>query len=425
MAKRFTALFFLAAIIGFMCWSVVSYGAKKAGDFFEEEKAQREEAINWAALYPFSDSEEDRKNAEAASRMKSIYELVKKACEGYTSDHLLGYYNVVEAARTYEELIGWNLARIVDDNGVVKLRDGYFTTFTNRQDVTSSAEAVTEFARYCQEREIEFFYGNLPHKVCKYEDSDVSGKLDFANQNADEFLAQLAENGVRYIDFRKLLHEEGMNHHGAFFRTDHHWKPETGLWAARHILEYLKENCGWDVEPEVLDPERFSYVNYPEWFLGSQGKKVTLSRAKPDDITLIYPKDKTLLNFKVTTKSLDLTGDFSVIYNMKQVTSKDYYVLSPYHAYVYGDQALIRINNALVKNGRRVLLIHDSFSDVVIPFLGLGTQYADAIDLRHFTGSLKRFMAETKPDAVAVMYHSGYAGSATVTPSHTSVYDFR
>lgn len=417
MAKRFTAMFFLAAVIGLMSWSFVSYGAKKAGDFLANDEAPKEDAIDWAALYPFEDSG-DVREYDKAKRKTSLYEFVKEKCEEYTSKKLLGYYGVIEAVRTYEELIGWNIAYYLEYNGAVKLRDGYFTTFTNRRDVTPSAEAVTDFARYCEEKGIEFFYGNLPTKVCKYEDADVSGKLDFANQNADEFLAQLAKNGVRYMDFRKLLHDEGMSHHGAFFRTDHHWKPETGLWAARHILEYLKENLGWDVEPGVLDPEKFEYVVYPDWFLGSQGKKVTLSRAKPEDIALIYPKDKTLLNFRVQTQSLDLTGDFSVFYDMKHIETKDYYNKNPYAAYKYADQPLTRTHNLLNHDGRRILIIHDSFCNCLIPFLALSTEYTDEIDLRHFTGSLKRFFAENKPDLIAVIYHSA-------RPGDIAPYDFR
>ena len=77
-----------------------------------------------------------------------------------------------------------------------------------------------------------------------------------------------------------------MNHHGMFFATDHHWKPETGLWAARHILRFLRDDYGWPVEPENLSPEKFDYAVSHGRFLGALGKKITLSRARPDDFTV-------------------------------------------------------------------------------------------------------------------------------------------
>ena len=143
-----------------------------------------------------------------------------------------------------------------------------------------------------------------------------------------------------------------------------------------------------------------------------------MSRADPEDITLIYPQEKLLLNFRVPTQSLDLTGDFSVIYAMKHIERKDYYHANPYAAYKYADQPLTQTHNLLNHNKKRILIVHDSFTNCVIPFLALGIEYVDEIDLRAFTGSLKRFIADNKPDAMAVMYNSQ-------VPGRTDMFDFR
>ena len=77
---------------------------------------------------------------------------------------------------------------------------------------------------------------------------------------------------------------------------------------------------------------------------------------------------------------LDETGDISLCYDMDKVSEIDYYNKSPYSTYFYGDNALMRIENLLEDDGLRVLLLHDSFSDCVIPFLSLGIEYLDTID---------------------------------------------
>lgn len=41
-----------------------------------------------------------------------------------------------------------------------------------------------------------------PFKVCKYGDSDINNKFDFSNANADDLIAGLSKNGIRYIDLR-------------------------------------------------------------------------------------------------------------------------------------------------------------------------------------------------------------------------------
>ena len=432
--KKITALFFLCTIIIFMFMAAYSYAYKKINDVLNPADINVNNTdtqplndtinIDWKQLYPFDDSlyvafEEKKSIAE------DIFDHIKERCEAYTSKSLAAYMYMVETSKKYKELLGWNIVNMFEYNGVVKLHDGYLTSFTPPRDVTHTAEAVIKFSEYCMNNGINFFYVNYPVKTCIYEDKDISGKLDFVNQNADMLLAMLNKAGVKYYDFRKILHEDGMNHHEAFYKTDHHWKAETGLWAARHILQILRDDYGWHVIAEVLNPDRFDYVNYPEWFLGSEGKKFTLARTQPDDFVMIYPKFKTLLKYEIPSIGLKTSGDFSITYNMDAVAEKDYYGKNPYGAYDHGDQALITIRNCLDSANKKFLVIHCSFSNSVIPFLSLGIQEIYSIDMRHFTGSIRKYIEQIHPDTVAVIYHSGFVGLTWDESKHNGAYDFR
>ena len=278
---------------------------------------------------------------------------------------------------------------------------------------------MRDFKAFCRENGTELLYMNLPLNVCKSDDAGINGVLDYTNVNADRFLAMLREYGVKYYDLRETLHEDGMNHHAAFFRTDHHWKPETGLWAAKHVLQIFRDDYGWDVDPEILAPGNFTYKVYHDWFLGSRGKKVTLSRTTPDDIALIYPKFDTLIHWEVPAAGLDVSGDLSVIYEMRHIDPKDYYRQNPYAAYKYADQPLSRIHNLMNHGGKRALFIHASLSNCVIPFVALGIEYTDELDLRHFTGSVETFIRDSRPDIVVVAYNSEVPGT------DDRLYDFR
>lgn len=422
-----TSIIFLCVIIGFMFSTVCVYATKKANDFInpsDEEITSNEIKIDWEAMYPFESG-----NVKEETKKENIFERmylhVKRKCEEYTSKRLAGYDSIVDTAKMYEEKLQWNITPFYEYNGVVKLRDGHLTTYTNSVDITANAEATIELAEFCRQRGIDFFYANLPVKICIHEDRNISGVLDFVNKNADRFLAMLDASEVRNYDFRKLLHEDGMNHHEAFYVTDHHWKAETGLWAARHILRILHDDYGYDVNPDVLNPDRFDYVIYPEWFLGSHGKKIKLERTHPDDFTMIYPKFKTLMRYEIPGKEIDTSGDFSVTYNMEAVESKDYYNKNPYGAYNYGDKSLIKIDNLMNTNGRRILIVHDSFSNSLVPFMAMGIQYTHSIDVRNFTGSLRSYISKHKPDLLIVAYHSGVTSSSMNLELHNSMYDFR
>ncbi len=403
MRKNIAAIIFLCIIILCMFLSISGLIVKQVSDKLMPPDINSK--INWEELYPF-ESEDAVIPVKNTAEKRSLYSYIRQKLEDYTSEYILGYSFIVGEAKKYEYIIGWNIAPVFSYNGVVKLQDGHLTAFTVSKDLTGNAEAVIDFAGYCRDKGIDFFYLNIPSKICIYEDIDLSGTFDFANQNADRFLNLLGEAGVKYYDFRKTLHDEGIKHHESFYRTDHHWKPKMGLWAAKHILEYLRNDYGLKAEPEILDSNKFEYVDYPEWFLGSYGKKITLAWTAPDEFTMIYPKFKTLLEYEVPDKDVNTSGDFRIIYDMKPVEEKDYYGKNPYGAYDHGDCALKKINNCLIQNGKRLLIIHDSFGNSVVPFLALGINEVEEIDLRHFTGSLKKYIEADKPDIIVVMYAS-------------------
>lgn len=410
-AERFTAGIFLCVAMGFMVLSFCSLADRVIKTAGTHEVAWKK-YIDWEAMYPFEGV--TRTKTEKAA---SAYSYIKDRLKEYTSSKLLGYDKLVETARRYEDVIGWNMESVFSYNAAVRLKDGYMSTYTTSRDIRLDVKAVKDFADFCSERGIDFAYLNFPVKICKSEDKEISGVLDFANQNADRFLAGLKEAGVKCYDFREKLHEDGMKHHEAFFVYDMHWKPQTGLWASRHILKILRNDFGWNINPETLRPENFDYVVYPEAFLGSEGRKLTLARAKPEDFTLIYPKFPTHLKLEIQSIGINSEGDFSITYDRRAIKS------ITYTTYFYGNQALSRLENMSVINGKRLLVIYNSFSDCVIPFISLQIQNVDAINTGLFTGSVKTFMKIFKPDAVIVEYHSSVPGTSANTIGGS--YDFR
>lgn len=371
-----------------------------------------EDKINWAIDYPFPEAKQTTQSDKGSvsrytQKIKRTISNVEDNINAYTSDYLIGYQKIVECEKLYKSILRWNYAPYSEYNAVVEFSDGYLTTPKPKQDMQECAENTVSFVEFCESKGIGFLYVNAPSKVCKETDTSISGVTDYSNQNADEFLSILESKGVNTFDLRVTLHEEGLDHHSLFFRTDHHWRPETGLWAAGEIFSVLNEKYGFSLDLSCVDPDRFSTEVYPEWFLGSQGKKVTLASASPEAFTLLYPKFDTLLHYEVKSRDVDSEGDFSITYDMDCITKKDYYGKDPYAAYLYGVQALEKIENQLVDNGYHVLIIHDSFGNCVVPFMSLGIQNVDSIDLREFDGSVQTFIEKEQPDFVIVLNYSG------------------
>jgi hypothetical protein len=231
------------------------------------------------------------------------------------------------------------------------------------------------------------------------------GALDFSGKNADELLYALSLKQIPFIDLRQNIQEENLDHRSLFYRTDHHWKTEAGPWAAKIIAEYLNTHRGFAIDLSVFDPERYQYDVLNNWHLGILGKKVTLVQAKADDFTFIYPKFDTDFSLKIPDKNIDTRGNFDIFIERAMLDTRNYYLLDAYGSYLYGNRPVISIRNNKLSDGRKVLLIKDSFANVVAPFLIMGMENLDMVDLRIFDGSIKTYIEKNRPDTVIVLYN--------------------
>lgn len=381
--------------------------------------------VDWEALYPHKgETAIDNSHSAPIDRYRERIQGAGTDISRYATEMLPFYGDAVNLAAEFERAIGWNYVPYSEYNGVRVLENGYLAVFSPDQDVTDSADATVELAEFCARQGADFLYVEYPCKISKYDDPDISGYSDFSNQRADAFLARMEEAGIPYLDIRESIHEAGLAHRDLFYKTDHHWKAETGLWASGLMLQALHDRFGMDTHSEVLDAGNFTMDVYPDWFLGSQGKKVTLAQATPEDITLLYPKAETRFHYVIPNLGIDTVGDFSVTYDMTQVETIDYYGKNPYDAYNHADQALIRLENELIEDNGKVLIIHTSFSNCVIPFLAMDIKQVDALDLRHFTGSVRSYIEQTQPDVVIVASTSGQEGAVNDWVTHTNIWDY-
>ena len=389
--------------------------------------------IDWVARYPFQGKEEAfstdtfiKKSIGRISSLKGKIESFEQKSGNWTNQYLWHYMDIVQLADACKEnVLCWNIQAQKEYNGVVKLSDGQLVSLTSKKEVSENVMSLTDFSRECQEYGIHFVMVLAPSKIGRSE-MPYDGKLDFSNQNADKFVSGLRDNNVEYIDIRDCIIEEGLSQHDLFYRTDHHWKASTARWATGKIFSYLNQMCGYQADKSLLEPDQFDEKVYPSWFLGSKGKKLTLARTTPDDFSLFYPKFATSFDMYIPSMNLKKQGDFSIMYDMESMDiSKGYYKVNPYATYAYGDRALIDIHNKKKNDGKHLLLIHDSFGDSVTPFLALGMEHLQTVDLRRFTGSLRSLIEEEQPDTVVVLYYAEELGGRLDMKQHTGLFDFR
>lgn len=357
--------------------------------------------------------------AQAARRVTAVVE--EHATQGlpYRSQ-------LVAAANAYEDKIRWNLARTSDYNSAVELEAGYLTDFSLWVDVSNNFWHAADFKNYLNARQTPLLFVQLPGKVSR-DDKEVNNVVDFYNNNADRLVAGMRNYGVNVLDLREHITATGADYQALFFNTDHHWRPETGLWAAGIIAEELQYNFYQEIDASLLKPENFRKDVYQRWFMGSQGMKLTEARAVPDDISLIYPTFPVNMTIRIPSIGLEQTGGFEVVYDMTQMQEdgRPYNDLA-YGAYLHSGTAnhpFVQIlNHSVPDRGNRILMIGDSFATTLMPFLALDTERLDLVDLRHYEGSLHALIEEQQYTMVVIAYSEIHQYEAV---SGKSMYDFR
>lgn len=323
-----------------------------------------------------------------------------------------------------------NLGTVLIDKGdniVVKSKSDYLVYLRDEIDKTTlknRAKNISELTKISKNNGADFLYVMAPTKGYNIELPD--NILDFNKSNCDYFLNELEGAGVPYFSLIAEMENEGISEEELFFATDHHWKPEYALWAANKVSTELDKRYGYDFDKDKFDIKNYNVKVYKDWFLGSQGKKTGqhFSGCGNDDISLITPKFKTSFIDTHVGKDYSSQGSFEeVLIHKSHIEEKDLYNKNPYATYLGGDYREEIIENTLNKNGKKVLILKDSFACAFTPFFANTNQFTYLLDMRDFDEfageriNVEEYIKNIQPDIVMIMY--------TGVTSDDTVFDFK
>ena len=249
--------------------------------------------------------------------------------------------------------------------------------------------------------------------------------MDLANKNAD-YISNLAEDFNVYVGLAptatKVLedklpnfatpYDEGifindfyshlsdkvhkvpllstlLNHkdESIYYKTDHHW---TTLGAYYGYVAFC-ETAG--LTPLALDD--FNIEIASNSFYGSLFSKGNFTFAKADTLELFYPKNAGSL-----TVTYEATGEIKdSLYAYDYLETKD-----KYSVFLDNNHPLIRIQTGL-KNGRKIMIVKDSYANCFVPFLTAHYEEIQVVDLRLLNMPLKTFATQNDIDDVLILYN--------------------
>ncbi len=171
-----------------------------------------------------------------------------------------------------------------------------------------------------------------------------------------------------------------------FYRTDHHWTTLGAFYGANALLEVLGK--------ETLKENNFAPEAASDNFNGTLYSQSGIHWLEPDT-----------MEFWVAEQGLTVTSwrtgmeEPASLYDRTYLEKKD-----KYSSFLGGNQPLCVIKNENVTDGSKLLLVRDSYSDALAPFLAQRFSEVHLLDLRYYRAPVSAYAAENGIGDIAVVY---------------------
>ena len=172
-----------------------------------------------------------------------------------------------------------------------------------------------------------------------------------------------------------------------YYRTDHHWTSLGAFYGANAIFEAL------GLEP--LDLSDYDKTTVADQFYGTIYSTSGVRWVRPDSIDTYIPAD-----------GVHVTSWFGAQPSEGSLYVDHYLSVKDKYSYFLGgqQQPLCVIESDKAPDGPKVLIIRDSYSDSLAPFLTERFSEVHLFDPRNNLTSVKDYVAQNDIDSVIVLY---------------------
>ncbi len=312
--------------------------------------------------------------------------------------------NFLEIYATYSKLSG-----VIKLNDVINLGNGMYTRAGNTrltdEEMDNYAEKVAYLSNKLSENNINFIYYKFPSILVNENIKLPVNVTTNTEQIALKFVDELKERNIKAYNLDYLVQHGDPNEY--FFKTDHHWKPETALKAAYEIGDKLIKDYGINIDLEALDINNYNVEHYNEIYLGSHGKRTGKMFTGLDDFSVLIPKFNT--HFKRANQSGTVEGDYEAAFLYRSYLTESIYSEGYTYNTYSGPFRWLSVENLNTKSNAKVYLIIDSYSYPLVCFMANAVENLEVIDLRSVgnEASIIDQIIENRPDAVIMQYYAG------------------
>lgn len=298
----------------------------------------------------------------------------------YINDHFV-FRNAWLKTKSFTELaLGKK-----ENNGVYIGKNGFlFEKFEfGEEELKNVKSTLKSMNNLTNKIDIPIYFALVPNSI--YINSDkLPDNVEVDNQ--EEIIDKIYENtqNTINIDTVDILKENKENY--IYFKTDHHFTSDGAY------LVYLKFCEKANISPVTL--ENYERKCISEEFLGTFDSKAQIPNQEKDKI-YVYMND----NNRTVKSAIYDNKETNKIYNEEYLSKKD-----KYSYFLNGNNSKVAIKTN-IQNGKKLLLIKDSYSHIMAQFLCQNFEELHFIDPRYYAGNLNDYIEENNITDILFLYN--------------------
>lgn len=247
------------------------------------------------------------------------------------------------------------------------------------EDASRAEQNIAYLQKLTELTDVPVYLGLIPTAAEVYRDQLPAGAENFDQAAYLKKVRESVPDAV-WVDMEKWM--DGASDVSLFYRTDHHWT-SAGAW---HGYAALMEAMGEPFEP-LGTPETVS-----KDFYGTLYSSSGVHWLAPDTIErYVSGEGVTVENFE--------KGETHGLYVDSFLGEKDKYA-----SFLGGNTPLHIIRNPGAASGEKLLVVRDSYSDAMAPFLSQYFAEIHLVDLRYYRTSVAEYARENGMDRIFVCY---------------------
>ena len=216
------------------------------------------------------------------------------------------------------------------------------------------------------------------------------------------------KSDVKIVDVYSALAPHA--HEEIFLRTDHHWAPLGGYYAAKEFARVagvpFKDLSSYDtVTVNNFVGSMYNYSKDP--VVKSSPEKFVYHKPRNIDYTTTYINIRLGENNAPVGEYCPVQGNY--FYNFKGAGA--------YCTFMGGDNKITQVRTS-VGNGRRLLIVKDSFGNTLPGYLFFSFEEIHVVDFRYFTRNLKTYIQSNNITDVIIECNISFACSSKPMASY-------